>query len=208
MMGTDIASRPRSRAMRGLSMVLLAVVCTDIAALASAADAGAGLTDLMQRFAERRHGHAAFVERQYLRVLDRPLESSGELFFTAPDRLETRTLKPKPESLLLEKGTLSVQRGGRNYTIAARDYPQVAALVDGIRATLAGDLAALELAYTLTYEPVGDDWTLTLVPRASKAAALIAQMRIAGHLDAVREVTVLRANGDRSVMTIHELPDD
>jgi hypothetical protein len=208
MMGTDIASRPRSRAMRGLATVLLAVACTDITALASAADAGAGLTDLMQRFAERRHGRAAFVERQYLRVLDRPLESSGELFFSAPDRLEKRTLKPKPESLLLEKGTLSVQRGGRNYTIAARDFPQVAALVDGIRATLAGDLAALELAYTLTYEPVGEDWTLTLVPRASKAAALIARMRIAGHLDAVREVTVLRANGDRSVMTIHELPDD
>jgi hypothetical protein len=207
-MAAAIAFRPRFGAMHSLARVLLAVACTGMAAVASAADAGAGLSDLMQHFAERRHGHAAFVERQYLRVLDQPLESSGELFFSAPDRLEKRTLKPKPESLLLEKGTLSVERGGRKYTIAARDYPQVAALVDGIRATLAGDLAALELAYTLTYEPAGDDWTLTLVPRASKAAALVARMRIAGHLDAVREVTALRANGDRSVMTIHELPDD
>jgi hypothetical protein len=208
MMGADIAVRPRSRAMRGLATALIAVACTAIAALASAADAGAGLTDLMQGFAARRHCHATFVERQYLRVLDRPLESSGELFYDAPDRLEKRTLKPKPESLLLDKGILSVQRGGRKYTIAARDYPQVAALVDSIRATLAGDRAALELAYTLTYEPMGDDWTLTLVPRASKVADLIARMRIGGHLDAVREVTALRANGDRSVMTIHELPDD
>ena len=34
-------------------------------------------------------------------MLKEPLHSSGELLYEAPDRLEKRTLKPRPEVLLL-----------------------------------------------------------------------------------------------------------
>ena len=39
-------------------------------------------------------GKATFVEKKYLAMLDQPLESSGELSFTA-DRLEKRTVKAR-----------------------------------------------------------------------------------------------------------------
>ena len=37
--------------------------------------------------------------------------SSGELFYDAPDRLEKRTLTPSAESLVLDHGVLTAQRG-------------------------------------------------------------------------------------------------
>lgn len=170
-----------------------------------AEDAGQTLPQLMQRLSERRHAHAAFVERQFIAILDRPLESSGELFYDAPDRLEKRTLAPKPEDLVLDKGTLSVRRGARSYALALRDYPQIAPFIDSIRATLAGDLAALERTYAIRFEEGAGGWTLLLVPREATLAALIARIRITGAEDRVLDVTVERTDGDRSVMTIREL---
>ena len=189
-------------------IMALATALATFAGATIAADADSELSRQMQRLAQRRHSHATFVERQYIAILKRPVESSGELFYDAPDRLEKRTLAPKPESLLLEQGTLSVRRGKRHYALALRDYPQIAPFIDSIRATLAGDLAALERTYTVAFEDGSGDWTLVLVPRDPKLASLVARLRLAGSADRIREVTVERADGDRSVMTIRESQAD
>ena len=72
--------------------------------------AALSLDQLMGLLGQRQHGHVAFTEVTHLAIVDRPLQSSGELLYEAPDRLEKRTLAPKPETLLLERGTLTVQR--------------------------------------------------------------------------------------------------
>ena len=163
-----------------------------------------GLSRLMQQLAARGSSHASFVERKTLAVLKRPVESSGELIYVAPDRLEKRTLLPRPESLQLDKGVLSVQRGKRNYSLSLRDYPDVAAFVDTIRATLAGDLLALQRSFTLEFRKPSNDWVLVLVPRERRLARLITRIRINGTGAGLNEVTIESADGDRSVMTIHE----
>ncbi len=166
----------------------------------------AQLTALMQRLAHRQHDHVAFVERQYLAVLDQPLVSSGELIYDAPDRLERRTLLPKPERLVLRNGTVTIMRGGRKYRFALRDYPQVAPFVDSIRATLAGDLPALQQDYAVHFTVAAGAWTLILVPRGAKLDAVLKRIRIGGSGTSIRTVEILRADGDRSVMTISPLP--
>lgn len=188
------------------AILLGAAVLAALIGSGASGDPGEALGQLMQRLAARRHGHATFVERQFLAILDRPLESSGELFYDAPDRLEKRTLAPKPESLLLEHGVLNVRHRGRSYRLSLGDYPQLAPFVDSVRATLAGDLPALEQAYELSFESTAADWALVLVPREAQLATLIARIRISGAGDLVREVTVERADGDRSVMTISAVP--
>ncbi len=47
-------------------------------------------------------GGWSFVEQHFLALLKRPVESSGELIYDAPDRLEKRTIEPRPETLVLE----------------------------------------------------------------------------------------------------------
>ncbi len=59
--------------------------------------AGEDLDELMHLLAQRRHGRVEFIEQQFLAVLHRPIESSGELRYDAPDRLEKRTLLPHAE---------------------------------------------------------------------------------------------------------------
>ena len=187
-----------------MSIVAISCALLSFEAGAQSAAADDALTMLMQQLATRGNSRASFVERKTLTVLKRPVESSGELIYVAPDHLEKRTLLPKPETLRLDKGMLSVQRGKRSYNMSMREYPHVAAFVDTIRAALAGDLPALERSFTLEFRKPSDDWLLVLVPREARLARLIALIRISGTGAGLREVTIESADGDRSVMTIHE----
>ncbi len=105
---------------------------------------------LMQGLAQTRTGHARFVEPKKIAMLDQPIESSGELFYTAPDTLEKRTLKPKPETMRVEGDKLVIERGRQKYRLQLQDYPELAAFIDSIRGTLAGNRKALEQAYQLS----------------------------------------------------------
>jgi hypothetical protein len=187
----------RSGVGRGLIALLLASICA-----AHAQASQSDLDRLMGELAQRQHGHVTFTERRFLAVLDRPLESSGELFYDAPDRLEKRTLKPKFESLTLERGVLTAQRGRRKYVLNLSDYPQVVPFIESIRATLAGDRPALERVFSLAFDGSFDKWALLLVPLDAKLAGTVKRIRIDGALDTVHAVEILEADGDRSVLTI------
>ncbi len=162
------------------------------------------LDDLLHLLAERRHGHADFVEQHFLALLSRPVESSGELIYEAPDRLEKRTLEPRPESLMLEGDVLSMRRGRHRHVLDLRAYPQILPFIESIRATLAGDRAALERTFRVEYAGSLDRWTLLLVPRESRIAGTVSQVRIDGSGEHLRHVEIRERDGDRSLMTLRD----
>ncbi len=189
------------RATLGLAAVIAMVA-------GAAADTDAALVQLMGHLAQRQHGHASFVERQFIAVLDRPTEASGELFYDAPDRLEKRTLKPKPESLILDHGTLDLRRGKTTRTLNLNDYPQIGIFVDSIRETLAGDLAALKQTYSMEFTEAPDGWVLVLIPRDPQWVIQVSRIRVSGRNDDLRAIEFERPNGDHSIMTISPLPSE
>ncbi|WP_407277742.1 outer membrane lipoprotein carrier protein LolA [Aromatoleum evansii] len=160
------------------------------------------VAQLMQALGKHRSGQATFQERKYLAVLDQPVESSGELRFQAPDRLEKITLKPRPEALVLEGNNLSVTRGKKQFNVRLSDYGEVAGFIDSIRATLAGDRDTLERTYALHLAGNVERWTLTLLPRDTRMAEVVTRINITGTRGLLREIEILQADGDRSVMEI------
>ena len=163
------------------------------------------IDQLMQGLAQIRTGHASFVEKKYIAMLDKQVESSGELFYSAPERLEKRTLKPKPESMILDNGMLVIERGRQKHSLQLQDYPELAAVIDSIRGTLAGDRKALERNYRLSLEGGIERWTLQLLPVDEKMQAVIKRIRITGARHAVSSIEINRADGDRSLMLIEKL---
>ena len=156
----------------------------------------------MSLLAQRKQGHVSFVEEHFLAVLDRPVESSGELLYDAPDRLEKRTLKPKPETLVLEHGVITAHRGRHIYVLNLSDYPQIVPLIDSIRATLAGDRAALERIFKVRMDGSLEQWKLILTPSDATVARSVKEIRIEGTRDAIHSVEIQQADGDRSLLTI------
>lgn len=189
--------------------VVAVLALMPVSGASNAADA-AELKDLtigqlMQGLAQNRSGHAAFTEKKFIAMLDRPVESSGELFFRAPDRLEKRTIKPRPESMILDGGSIVIERGRQKHTLQLQDYPELAAVIDSIRGTLAGDRKALERSYRLILEGGIEQWVLQLLPADEKMQALIKRIRITGMRHDVRSIEINRADGDSSLMVIEKL---
>ncbi len=163
------------------------------------------IAQLMANLAKNPQGAASFTEKKFISILEQPVESSGELLFIAPARLEKRTLKPRPETMVLDGDTLTLERGRRKHVLQLKDYPEVAGMIESIRATLAGDRKALERVYHLALNGDTERWTLVLTPLDAKVGKVIARIRMAGVKDVVRSVEILQADGDSSLMTIEKL---
>jgi hypothetical protein len=160
------------------------------------------LDAVMSLLAMRQHGRVEFVEQQFLAILDHPVESSGELRYDAPDRLEKRTLLPHPEDLQLAGGVLTMERGGRSRVLDLHRYPQIQPFVESIRATLAGDRGALEKIFHVDFAGNMGRWSLTLVPLDGQLMRTVKQVQIDGSRDQLLRVEIRQADGDRSLMTL------
>ena len=188
--------------LRAMRCLLVALALMPVAVTSHAAEWD--IDQLMRGLAQTRSSHASFVEKKFIAMLDRPMESSGELVYTAPDRLEKRTLKPKPESMILERGILMIERGRQKHRLQMQDYPELAAFINSIRGTLAGDRNALERHYRLSLDGAAEHWTLQLLPVNEKMQAAVKRIRIAGARDAVRSIEITQADGDSSLMLIEK----
>ena len=175
-----------------------------LATLGAPAFAAWDLQQLMDTLAQNKSGHTTFVEKKYIAMLDKPVESSGELLYTAPDGLEKRTLKPRPESMVINGGELFIERGQQKHRLQLQAYLELAAFIDSIRGTLAGDRKALERSYRLSLEGTAEHWTLQLLPLNEKMQAVIKRISIAGARDQVRSIEIIQADGDSSLMTIEK----
>lgn len=167
---------------------------------------GGDLDAVLQSLAQRQHGHVQFVEQHFLAMLDRPVESSGEMRYDAPARLEKRTLLPRPETLLLDNGVITIDKGRVHRVMDLSSVPQMEPFIESIRATLAGDKPALEHLFTLSFDGSVAKWTLLLFPKDPKVKRSVQQVRIEGVKDQLSRVEIRQTDGDRSLLTLRPAP--
>jgi outer membrane lipoprotein-sorting protein len=203
------ALRANMRAACAVAILAAATCCPSAAPLAMAAATPAAdgtaqwtLDRLMSTLAHNKSGRASFTETKYLAIADKPIESTGELAFVAPDHLEKVTVSPKPERLVVDGDKLTVDRNQRKYTVSLAHYPELAAFIESIRATLAGNRYVLEQLYKVSVGGHGDDWTLTLTPLDSRMLKTVQTIKLDGTRDVLRTVVIEQADGDHSVMQL------
>lgn len=165
---------------------------------------GWGLPQLMHELARVRSASARFTERKTMHILKAPLVTSGTLRYVAPDYLQKVTLSPQPESFVLNDSQVTITGGwdGRTHTFSLTEDPQITGLVEGIRATLAGDLQTLERFYVVELSGDNMRWQLVLRPKSRELAHFVSWMRIQGHDDRIDVVDTQSGNGDHSEMTV------
>ncbi len=114
-------------------------------------------------FGARRAARAACAVQSnanFLHSLKTPVESSGTLIFRAPNYLESARVEPQRETVRIEGDTVTYEiRGGatcsQKRTFALADAPSLAALIESLRATLAGDLPTLRRHYDVSWTTPG-----------------------------------------------------
>lgn len=190
--------------------LLRAVFCGLLTAgVAPAADqniaptVGWSLDALMANLHQIRSASAHFVELKTVHMLTRPIRAEGTLSYVAPDRLEKITTAPAPETIRLDGQTLTGTRSnGDDYSVDLAGHTEIAAMVEGIRSTLAGDLPTLERYYTIALSGVPEHWQMDLAPKDRRVREKVDRIRIAGAGTTINTITVDEKDGDRSEMTI------
>jgi hypothetical protein len=163
-----------------------------------------GLVPLMQSLAQVRTASARFTERQTAPVLNAPLISTGTLTYVAPDYLRKATLTPVPEVFTLEHGEVTLTGGAfqGTHVFALSQDPRIAGLVEGIAATLDGDLPALEHFYTVGLTGVQADWQLHLLPKDPSLARFLRAITISGSQGRIATIDTQSSDGGDSIMSI------
>jgi outer membrane lipoprotein-sorting protein len=194
--------RPSARL--GAALFAAALVAASAMGAEPAAPGAWDLKRLMHELAQVKSARARFVESRQLAILSAPLESSGTLIYAAPGRLEKHTLAPRAESLVLDGDRLTLENKAQNQrrSFALQQYPEIWALVESMRSTLAGDLAALQRYYQVGLDGSESQWRLTLKPVEPGMQKLVGEIRIGGSGNQVGSVEIIETGGDRSVMTI------
>ncbi len=160
------------------------------------------IEQLMQDLAKAKPDHATFKEKKFIALLDAPVESSGELFFSAPDYLEKRTLLPQVESLIVEGNKILIERGSKTYYFTTQNLPELGTLINSIRGTLAGNRNALERSFDLSLEGKVTDWRLQLIPTNEKMQKILKHIHITGNNNQIHSIEMAQVDGDHSLMLI------
>jgi outer membrane lipoprotein-sorting protein len=178
------------------------------AALPAPAAPALSIGELMQMLASVESANARFTETRHSALLKAPLVLRGTLAYRRPDRVEKHVLTPYDERITVAGGRVTFENRthSRRKTIAVSGAPGLAALIESIRATRAGDLPALERYYSLQIEGSRERWTLTLKPLDSQIADYVVSLELSGSGVRIGKVTIEETSGDRSVMEISEQP--
>lgn len=180
---------------------LIALAALGCAPLARA-QAGFTLVQLMQTLAQVKAGEGTFVEQRTVQMLERTLVSSGRIAFEAPDTFVRETIKPRRESVKVVGNSVTMSQGSRSRTVSLDASPEASLIFEAIRGTLTGNREALEKHFKPSVTGNAERWSLELVPREVLLRELVVSIRMSGVRALVREVLVVMADGDRSVMTI------
>jgi outer membrane lipoprotein-sorting protein len=181
---------------------LLALVITAQAAFA----AEPALADVMRQLAAVPSARARFTETKQVALLKTPLVLTGTLRYERPNKLEKHVLTPYDERIAIVGSEVSVENKtrGRTQNLSATSNSTLQALVESLRATLAGDLASLERHFDVAFEGTASEWAIVLVPRDAGTLALITRIRLAGTGDRLHRIDIDEAGGDRSEMSIQD----
>jgi len=176
-------------------------------AIAQTAEQNWGLPQLMQSLALVHSASARFAERQTIPMLTTPLLSAGTLSYIAPDVVRKTTTSPAHQDFLLAHGLVTLTGPIRQtQRFSVNQAPQIAGLVEGIRATLAGDLPALQRVYTVRLTGNAAGWQLLLQPKSPDAARFVKWIIIQGSQNRINAVDTASGDGGHSEMGITEDP--
>jgi Outer membrane lipoprotein carrier protein LolA-like len=157
---------------------------------------------LMQLFSVNKNIKTEFVERKFVRILDSPVESSGELIFIAPAHLEKNTKSPRAESMMIDGKRVSIERGSFKRSMSLDDLADMASLVQSLTATFRGDQAGIEQYFTWTLTGTIKKWQLILKPKSIKLFVTIREISFKGENNFVHTVETTLTDGDSSLMTL------
>ena len=158
---------------------------------------------LMARLASVGERRGTFREEKAIGALAEPLVSWGRLSYRRPAYLQKTTTGPSPEQLVVDGGRLVLTLGQDPPRVIDLDSaPELRALVDTVRGTLAGDLPALRRSFTVAVSGQPGAWRMVLKPADARVGKVVAQVVVEGAGSDPLRIATMQPNGDTDQLDI------
>jgi hypothetical protein len=161
----------------------------------------------MRSLARVQAASAVFTETTTMAVLKTPLQTSGTLRYVAPDFVRQTVLAPSRQDFVLRNDAVTLTAGGRTQQFNLSQALPLAGLVEGVRATLAGDLPTLQRYYGIQLSGSAQTWQLLLRPRDAGLRQFLSWLSIRGSGNRVTEIDTGGAGARLTRMSVDETID-
>jgi len=193
--------------MRAVSALLICAVAA-IALIGSAGPVAAAeqwsLRALMVELAKTRSGSVRYREERHLKTMTEPVVVTGTMAYQAPDRLVKIALTPQKETMVIEGDSLTIEREGGVGVQSLRlsEIPQLNSLITALRATLLGDLEALQRHFEVRVQGTRAAWSMVLTPRSGGARQAGLRITVEGAAGRPGRFEIRQPDGDRIVVQV------
>ena len=158
---------------------------------------------LIARLAKPAPASIEFTEVRFSRLVREPLIVSGKLGYSGPTSLDRRVTMPYRENTSIRGESVKVEREGEKpRSFALKHAPELRGLLTGFSALLSGDATTLEQTFTVEATDQGDEWTLTLRPKDTKAKRRLQRMDVVGSGTDPRCLSMITADGANSILLL------
>lgn len=197
---------PRARSRVFFALMALVPALTFPALSSSVRAQGSELDALLASFRGMTGLSARFVEEKTIALLATPIRSEGEIHFAAPGTLMRRVTAPTTSAALIERGRLTMVANGQRQEIDLTSNAVVGGFISSFADVLAGDRAALERTYRITYARLeGGDWKLTLRPKGAPLNQFLTEMEMIGNGRSVKTMRMVEVSGDVTLTTFRDV---
>jgi outer membrane lipoprotein-sorting protein len=158
------------------------------------------LKNLLARIRENRITQADFQEQRFLRLMKRPIVSSGRVWFQPPNKFRREAGGNSPSLTVSDGHQLWIYypnfKSAERYSIGSRS--PLDSIIAAINSAL--NLENVENTFDITGTKIDNSYELALTPRTPSMKRIFQKLnlRIDGNLKAER-TEMLQANGDRIV---------
>lgn len=165
------------------------------------------VAELMDMMAKVERSSVAFEETKHVAALTTSLVRRGTLRYVRPDQMQMHVEEPYFERLSVtgERLTIENRKGKRQLDLSTQ--PAVAAWIESLRATLSGDLTALNRYYRVQLSGQRSGWKLELRPLERNLADVVQQVEISGAQAQLARIAIEERQGDRTVLVLSPLAE-
>jgi len=153
------------------------------------------LTEIAARLAKTPIAQGDFHQQKHLKVLHKPLISTGTFTYDQNKGVIWKTLTPVVSLLLVNESKLLTGQG---------EQAVPAAFGKVFKAMLGGDISALTYGFEITGTNQKTSWQLQLTPKDDMLKKVISTMVLSGDTE-LRELEIREAGGNVTLITFNNI---
>lgn len=160
------------------------------------------LNQVSRRLAQPQIFSVGFVQKKHIRILARPLVSSGTLWVDQNVGVVWQTETPLSSRVVIAHQNVSFSDMQTRRTIKSMEF-----LADILKGVVSGNIDAIQEQFDVSVLDVGGDnksWIIELSPKSALIKKGIESIKMSGH-EYVDEIILKEVSGDQTEINFHGL---